>query len=133
MEYTAIHNHATLALRIMEMKAEKSRQEDDLKYTFREFAGTFSPLSMLKDSMKGLAKDKELQTDLLKAGLNLGTDFIIERVLGRNHSIKGFLSSILVEKFSTPFINSTVSKWMTGMGIRRERKTVQGASDNAGQ
>ena len=125
MEYTAIHNHNTLTLRIMEMKAEKSRQEYELKYAFLEFADTFSPLSMLKGSMKGMAKDKELRSDILKTGINLGTDFIIERVLGRNHSIKGFLGSILVEKFSTPFINNAVTKMLSGIGKRKNDEPEQ--------
>ena len=114
MEHPAILNHATLKVRINELKVERSMQEDALKDSLKAFAVTLNPLSILKGSVQGFSKDKELRTDILKAGLNLGTDFIIEKVLGRSRSVKGFLSSILVEKLSAPFINKIVMKLFSG-------------------
>lgn len=91
MKNSVINDHTALVLRISELKAEKISQEDKLKNSFKEFTNNFSPLSLLKGSMQGLADDKEAQSVLLKAGLNLGSNFIIEKVLGRSRSIKGFL------------------------------------------
>lgn len=110
MNTIPITSHASLQVRINELKRERSTQEERLKYAFQAFAHTHSPLSIIKGSVKGLTQDKELRTDMVKAGLNLGTDFIIERLLGRSRSVKGFLSSILVENLSTPLINKWVNK-----------------------
>ena len=128
MKNTGISNHASLVLRIAELRADKLQQEDELKDSFEAFTKTLSPLSMLKGSMQGFVKDKELRSDILKAGLNLGTDFIIEKVLGRSRSVKGFLSSILVEKLSTPFINNTVTKIFSGISKPKQPDPEQGTT-----
>jgi hypothetical protein len=108
-------NHAELSLRIMELKSEILLQEDELKYRFKEFLFTLNPISIVKDSIHELASDKEVQFDLTKVGLNLGANFLIDQVLGRNRSIKGFLSSVLVEKFSNTFINKNASGIISGI------------------
>ena len=40
----------------------------------------------------------------------------IDKVLGRNNSIKGFLSSMLFEKISTTFINKNATGIIAGIG-----------------
>ena len=128
MKNSVINDHTALVLRISELKAEKIIQEGKLKNSFKEFTNNFSPLSLLKGSMQELADDKEAQSVLLKAGLNLGSNFIIEKVLGRSRSIKGFLSSILVEKLSTPFINNKVSKIISGISKLGHRNPGPGTN-----
>ena len=115
MENTEISGHVELLLRIRQLKVEKLRQENELKYTFREFANSLEPLSVVKRSLHKMTQDKEVQFDLAKAGLNLSTNFIIGAVLGKYRGIKGFLSSVLLEKISTVFINNNVSEIIAGI------------------
>ena len=115
MENTPITNYNELLLRIRQLKEERSIQKEQLKYAFEEFTDTLNPISIVKGSLNKLVKDKDVHVNLAKAGLNLGTNFIIEKVLGRSRTIKGFLSSILLEKISTPFINSNASKITSGI------------------
>lgn len=115
MQNKEILNHSELSLCIMQLKSDILLQEDELKHTFKGFLFTLNPISIVKDSIHELARDKEVQFDLTKVGLNLGTNFLIEQVLGRNRSIKGFLSSVLVEKFSNTFINKNASGIISGI------------------
>ena len=115
MRNKEILNHVELSLRIMELKSEVLLQQDNLKYTFKGFLFTLNPISIVKESIHELAKDKEVQFDLTKVGLNLGADFLINQVLGRNRSIKGFLSSVLLEKLSNTFINKNASGIISGI------------------
>ena len=129
MENTVITSHTELLCRIAALKEEKLIQEDELNNDFREFVSSLKPLSVLKESLSELAQDKEAHISLAKAGLNLGTNFIIEKVLGRSNSIKGFLSSILLEKIATPFINNNVSKIASGISKLVHKKPEIETSD----
>lgn len=115
MENTPITNYNELLLRIGQLKEERSIQKEQLKYAFEEFTDTLNPISIVKGSLNKLVNDKDVHVSLAKAGLNLGTNFIIEKVLGRSRTIKGFLSSIFLEKLSTPLINNNASKITSGI------------------
>ena len=122
---TAITNHTDLVLRITHLKASKLRQEEDLKHIFSTVIGTMNPVSILKDSIHELAENKAIQLDLTKVGLDIVTNFVIDKVLGRNRSIKGFLSSVLVEKLSGSFINDgTALKIIMGIKNWLSKKKV---------
>ena len=129
MENKEISSHAELVLRIMDLKAEKFSQEEELRYTFKEFVSSLNPISMVKESLHQLAADRDVKFDLAKVGLNLGADFIIDKVLGRNRSIKGFLSAVLIEKFSTLFLNNNISKIVSEISKllhpNSEQETIQ--------
>ena len=129
MENKEISNHAELVLRIMDLKVEKFSREEELKYAFKEFVSALNPISMVKESLHQLAADRDVKFDLAKVGLNLGADFIIDKVLGRNRSFKGFLSSVLFEKFSTLFLNNNISKIVSEISKllhpNSEQETIQ--------
>lgn len=129
METIEISSHADLLLRIAELKEINSWQDAEFKDTFREFVNTLNPLSMVKESLHELAEDREVQFDLAKVGMNLGANFIIDRILGKHSSIKGFLGAKLVEKISASLINSNVYNIISGIGrlIHRKPKQAIGA------
>lgn len=116
MENIEISNHTQLVLRIQQIKAEKIRQEEELKIAMKGFVNNFNSVSIVKEYLHSLASDKEVQFDLAKVGLNIGANFIIDRVLGKNRSIVGFLSSLVAEKLSASFINDNFSKIISGIG-----------------
>jgi hypothetical protein len=122
MENIKISNRSELLLHIMHLKAEKYRQEEELKVTLKEFIDTLNPLSIVKESLSEMVRDKDVHFDLAKMGLNIGANFIIDQILGRNSSIKGFISAVLVENFSTSFINNNVSKIISGINKLIHRK-----------
>ena len=130
MENSAFTTHAEILLRIAELKAEKLTREDYLKHTLNEFVYALNPVSIVKKSLHGFVTDKQVQVDLAKAGLNVGANFIIDQALGRYRSVRGFVSSVLVEKFSPAFINNNISKIFSGIIslVRKkpEQKSVNG-------
>ena len=103
MENKLITNHAELVLRIMHLKSEKFSQEEELMHSFKELTYMLNPATI----MKNMAGDKEVKTSLAKAGLSLGSNYLIDKVLGRNRSIKGFVMSVFVEKLSNMIINNS--------------------------
>lgn len=115
MENTEIYSYTDLVMRIMHLKQEKFRQEDELKYSFKVFVFSLNPVSFVKQTLHDLAEDSEVKYDLTKVGLNLGANLIIDRILGKNSGIKGFLSALLVEKISTSFISGNLSKIISGI------------------
>jgi hypothetical protein len=125
MENIIITSHTDLVMRIMHLKQEKFRQEEELKYSFKEFAYSLNPVSLVKQTLHDLAGDSEVQYDLTKVGLNLGANLIIDRILGKNSSIKGFLSALLVEKISASFISGNLSKIVSGIRKLIHRRTDQ--------
>lgn len=110
MDNIIISNRAALQARIKELRLEKSAQEIEIKEHFKEFAASFNSFTLVKEYLHELAQDKEVQLDIGKVGLEVGTTFIIDKVLGRNNSIKGFLSSIVAEKISSSLIENNAPK-----------------------
>ena len=125
METTNITSYDDLVLHIMHLKVEKFKQEEALKNTFMNFISSLYPVSIIKATIHKLAEDKEVQLDITKVGLNMGTNLIIDQIFGKNRSIKGFLSSILIEKFSNSLINNNTSKIMSIISKLVHRVTDQ--------
>ena len=90
MENSDISNHLELRIRISQLKAEQNIQKAALANMCKEFVSTLNPVTFVKSSLHTLATDKTVQFDLVKVGLNLGTNLIIDQTLGRYRSIKGF-------------------------------------------
>lgn len=111
MENIQLSNYAELLLRIEELKAKKNSQEIVLKEKFLIITSSFDLLSLLK----GGSMNKNPEFDLVKVGLNTGINLIIDLVLGKNRSIKGFLSSVLVEKFTSVLINNNLMTIISGV------------------
>lgn len=111
MENTQISSHAELLFRIVELKARKQGHEAVLKDKFLIITSSFDFLAHLK---KG-SMNKNHEFDLVKVGLNTGVNLIIDLVLGKNRSVKGFLSSLLVEKFTSILINDNLSTIVSGV------------------
>jgi hypothetical protein len=110
MANITMDTHTELLLRIKELKEEKGNQEIEITEQLKEIIDNFNSFSIIKNNLHELTHDKEVQLDVSKIGLDIGATFIIDKLLGRNNSIKGFLSSIIVEKISSSFIKNNTSK-----------------------
>lgn len=120
MENTEISNHTELVMRIMHLKQEKFRQEEELKYSIREIGYNLNPATLAKNYIHELAENGELKFDIAKVGLNLAVNLIITRIMGKNRGVKGFLGALLVKTFSSS-INNNLSSIVSGISrlIRR--------------
>jgi len=110
METTSVSCDQDLMERIAELKLLKGEQEAKIKDQFNDLKSSLNIGSIIKESVAHIASDKDTKKDLLKIGTTMGTNFLIEKILGSNSSIKGFLGSILAEKVSNTFIGKLISK-----------------------
>lgn len=115
MESTEIASYDALLMQIRQMEAEKISRSDELQQKFTEVVYTLNPVSFVKESLHTLANDKEVHIDLAKVGLNLGANLVIDQVLGKYRSVKGFFGSVLFENISGYFINQNATKIMSGI------------------
>ena len=125
MENPKILSHDALLQRISHLKGEKSFQETLIKQISKELVLGLNPISIVKKHFHDLAQDTELRFDLGKIGMNIGSNLLIDTVLGKNRSIKGFVSSVVAETFSNSFINNNFSKIFAGIGNFFKRKPTQ--------
>ena len=110
MEKIEITSYSELLMRIEYLKLEKTRQEEDLKVSFKEFTDSLDPIQMLKQSLHKLAEDKEVQVDLTRVGVSIGVNYIINKILYKSNNLKGFLSSVLINLLSTALTTENISK-----------------------
>lgn len=102
--------HESLLQRIELLKVLKVQQESTISLQYSELIDCLNPETLLKDTIKHLATDKDTQKNLATVAVKAGTNFLIEKFLGSNNSIKGYISSLLAEKVSNSFIGSMISK-----------------------
>jgi len=110
MEYAVISSYAELTSRINYLKSEKIRQEEELKSTFSEIFASLNLFSLMKGSLNKSTEKKNVFFNLIKVGLTMGSTFIMDKIIGRHRSFKGFLSSLLMEGFTALLINLDVLK-----------------------
>ena len=113
MSKTTILNHKQLVAQIKQLKTDRINQEAHLTHSVGEFLQAINPITIAKNTLHALAVDSEVHYSLAKVGLNMAANFIIEKVLGKNRSVKGFLSTILVEIMSNAYINQHAPEIIT--------------------
>jgi hypothetical protein len=111
MEATAKPCYATLLSRIDELRIIKAEQEALISQQFNDLKNSLNIGTILKESVNHIATDKNTQKDIVKIAATTGANFLIEKLLGSNNSIKGFLGSIVAEKVSGSFIGKLISKF----------------------
>lgn len=110
MEATTISCQADLLNRIQQLKEKKAEQEASITRQFKDLKNSLTIGTIIKEAVSHIASDKDTRKDLVKIAAATGTNFIIEKVLGSNNSIKAFLASLLAEKVSNSFIGNLISK-----------------------
>lgn len=118
MENKPITNHTELLLRIAELKIDKDIQENELQNSFKEVVSSLNLISLFK-----AATNQDHPLEIAKSGVNMVLDLIIDVVLGKHRSIKGYLSAVLVEKFTTMLIDNNLINIITGISSLFSRKS----------
>lgn len=120
MNHVDITTHAELLRRIVELKETKDIQEYELKVKFRDFMATIDFVSIFKT---GFLSTGNHSIEFAKTGITLVVNLIIKLVLGKNRSIKGFLSALLIEKFTSSLINNNLAGIIATISSLLSRKT----------
>lgn len=122
MEKSSISTHADLKSLIELVKESKNRQEVDLKESFKNFAHALSPVQVTKSTIHELVKDKEVQFDLVKGGMNLGANYLLNTIFNKEGSVKGFLGFTVLEKLTSTFIQANTGNIIIGITSLFKRK-----------
>lgn len=123
MENAVISSYAELTSRINYLKSEKIRQEEELKSTFSEIFASINLFSLINGSLNKRKEKKNVFFNLIKVGLTMGSSFIMDKILGKRRSFKGFLSSLLMEGFAALLINLDVLKIISAVNGFMSQKT----------
>lgn len=110
-----IKNHTELQFRIMQLNSLREEQELGLKKGIKELYNSMHPLNLLRNGLSEIASDKQVQFDATKIGLNLGSEFLIGKLLGSNMNITKYLGSIVLQKASDYLINNHPDKIVWGV------------------
>ncbi|HXD92851.1 MAG TPA: hypothetical protein VNX01_06525 [Bacteroidia bacterium] len=105
-----IHTYDELSLRINQLNGLKDTQEIELKNNLAEVYKRFQLKHILKETVKDLAHDEEFRGNSFKAIKGIATDFVVGRLFNKNSSVKGFIATMLVEKFVAPLIEKNKGK-----------------------
>lgn len=100
MQNTENTAHSQLLLRIEQLKINKTNEEQRIKNLYKEILTNFNPSLIIKSSIHDLALDTVVQFDMTKMGLYAAANFAIDKILGRNKTLRGFIDSITAERYN---------------------------------
>jgi len=101
---------------IMQVNASRAEQEDEIKYHLKEIYYSFQPVTLVKNALKNVLHNPETKKNLAQTALAIGTDFLISKFFKKSGSLKGFLSSVVMEKVADFAINSKSEFISNGIG-----------------
>jgi len=119
-----ISNHTALKHRIMQLRSERLDQENELKRSIKELYFSISPTEIVKNTFREIFQNDETRQGLLNTGLNIGSDYLIGKILGRGNTVKGYIASIVLGSL----LKNNTGKILHSLGkkalefIKRHRK-----------
>jgi hypothetical protein len=108
MTNTVISNHEDLLIQIEYLKTEKLKQELGLKASFNEFFVAVHPVNIIKKTLSDLANDNEIKHKVVRAGLAIGTNYIVNYILAKQKILQQFLNP-LSDKSKQASVTSNVA------------------------
>jgi hypothetical protein len=124
MEIKEINNHVELELCIIKLKEEKLRQEDELKQKIKNFANNLDPLVLVKDALHKMAENKEIQFDAMKVAFNYGSNYLIEKIFGKNTGFKAYITEVLTGKIIATLVDKYLPELLSSISnlLRKSHK-----------
>ncbi len=117
MKSNDIISKSDLTTRMVQLQAEKQVLEQQMKGSLEDLVDSISPARAIRNIVGDVLSDKEIHHNLTSLGLHMGANLITYKVLGKNKSIKGYLSSALVQQITTTLINNNMPAILTGINL----------------
>lgn len=117
MKSNDIVSKSDLTTRMVQLQAEKQVLEQQLKGSVEDLVDSISPVRVIRNIVGDVLTDKEIHHDLASFGLHMGANLITYKVLGKNKSIKGYLSLALVQQMTTTLIKNNMPAILTGINL----------------
>ncbi len=125
MTNTKITTYDEVTQRIAQLTQIKNAQEIELKNNVKSVYENFQLKNILKNTVKDLANDKEFRQDGISAATGFATDMVVGRLFNKNNSIRGFITTLLVEKLALPLIKNNKDKilsFISGLVSKEKNK-----------
>ena len=105
-----IRTYEDASARIAELTLVKNKQEEALVKNLKDFYESHQPKNLIKKAVRDLAHDNEFKEDGVLAAKNVATDLIVGRLFNKNNSVKGYITTFLIEKLALPFLKKNKDK-----------------------
>ncbi|MDX9747356.1 MAG: hypothetical protein RBT57_02545 [Paludibacter sp.] len=112
-----ITNYSQLESQLSVLHLERDYQELVLKDSFHSLITSLNLVSLFK-----AATNHDRPAELAKSGITLIINLITNLILGKHRSIKGYLSSIMVERFTTMIVDNNLFSMIAGLTTLFNRK-----------
>ena len=110
MESTTIVTYPALLRQLAELKVEKEAHEEHIKNTFLDVVSSINIGSLFN-----IATQQDRPMELAKTGVTMVVNLITDLLLGKHRSFKGYLSAIMVEKFTSVVIDHNLLSIISGV------------------
>ena len=101
-----VTNATDLQLQIMKLNALKAEQEMLIKHDLKVLSYALQPATILKKTINNITHDNEIQQDALKTTLNIGSSFLLDKILFRKGAgIKAYILNAALKKVASYFID----------------------------
>jgi hypothetical protein len=110
-----IKTHEDLKLRIKHLNLLRREQEISLKNGVSDLYHSMHPINIIKNTLSGLVNDKQVRSDATKIGLNIGSDFLIGKLVGSNVNLTKYFGSMILHKVSDYVLNNHPEKLAWGV------------------
>ena len=117
LDTAEINNHLELKRMIMKLNYKKAEQEEEIKFHIKELYYSFHPLTIIKNGLNSVLHTPEITDDIKNVGVNVGLDYLIGRIFKRSTSIKGFITSMIVEKLAEKLLTKNPDLIKNGINI----------------
>lgn len=117
MESNDIINKSDLTTRLVQLQAEKLVLEQQIKGSVEDLIDSVSPARVVRNIVGGVLSDREIHHDLASFGLHMGANLITDQILGKNKSVKGYLSSTLVQQITASLIKNNMPTILSGLNL----------------
>ena len=102
-----ITNSTELKHEIMKLSSSKADQEMALKRDLKELYYSMQISTVIKRTVRDLKEDENVRSTAVEAGINLGSGFILDKLLLRKgYGIKSYLVNIGLKKLVSYFTHS---------------------------
>lgn len=127
MKITNATPQTELSLRIMHLKSDKFEQEEKIRRTARSILYSLHPATLVRESITELAEDRDVQVSATQTAFQVGSRFLVYKVLGRFGGVLGVVGAALAGNFSDRYLNDAAPKFLNLMGrlFRKEKEETE--------
>lgn len=99
-----ISNTTELRHAIMKLNNRKEEQEEQLRRNLKELYYSLQLSTVIRRTVRNIGADKELKASALETGINIGSGFLLDKLLLRKgYGIKSYLVNLGVKKLVSYF------------------------------